>query len=80
MAWSEAARAAAAEARRRKAGVRVRVMEAGSGMHNEMDRYGLARHTKAVRAILRDPKLSKGRRKHYMAQLANNRYAAKKAR
>lgn len=80
MAWSESARRAAAEVRKRKAGVRVRVMDSSSGMSREMSRYDLARHTRSVRAIIRDPGTSKGRRKSYMSQLANNRFAAKKAR
>lgn len=55
-------------------------MEAGTGSHNMMSRDALARHTRAVRAIIRNPS-TKGRRlKLYKAQLSNNRFAAKKAR
>lgn len=80
MAWSDAARQAAAEARRRKSHVTVSVMEAGTGHHSTMTRQQLAAHTRSVRAILRNKSTSKGRRRLYSTQLSNNRYAAKKAR
>ncbi len=78
MAWSDAARAAAAEARRRKAGMTTMVMDARTGFSRRTNRKDLAAQIRAVRAQMRNVYVTKGKLRSLRADLANKRYAARK--
>lgn len=75
MAWSDAARRAAAETRRRKSLERRIVTEAHSGSPREYSRVEVAQNIRSIRRILRtSKKLPKKRIGMYKAQLSNFRY------
>ena len=77
MAWSEEARAAAAEARRRKSQATIKAMDANSGFSRVATRSELAQQIRRARQMARSPKASAGSRKSALAQLKNQVYAAK---
>lgn len=77
--WSDAARAAAALVRRRKAGVTVSALQAHSGSPLQLTRAELAGNMRIVRARLRTEKLNKRGRGLLKSQLSNYRYAARKS-
>jgi hypothetical protein len=79
MAWSDAARAAALEARRRKAREWATPMDARTGRDDLMKRHELAAKMKELRARIRRGEFkTKGKKEWAKAQLSNYRYAGKR--
>ena len=79
MAWTDEARAAAAAKRKAKAALRLKVMEARTGMTQQFSRVEVAGQMKALRRQLRSGRLKlKKDIASAKSQLSNLRYAAKK--
>jgi len=81
MAWSDAARAAAAEMRRRKAAEHGLVKNARTGIPMRMPRAAMAAQMKKLRSDLRGGKLRLKKDLNFAkSQLSNYRLAAKNLR